>query len=521
MAAMASNMNSSENDILSSKSEIPPNGTTNSNDTHTNIEITEEIQEKAEALKSEANEYFKQEKFQQAVEFYTKALELNPKKAVYYANRSIANLRLENFGYALNDASKAIECDRNYLKAYYRRAAAHMALGKYKIALKDYERVYKVKPNDADAKKKYTECKKIVQQNAFEKAIRVEENITSVADSLDLESMTIEGKYDGPRLQDDKIVTKEFMEKLLEHYKDRKLLHRRYAFQILVDIRQYFMSQPTLVDIDVPDGNKFTICGDIHGQYYDLMNIFELNGTPSKENPYLFNGDFVDRGSFSVECIFVLFGFKLLYPDHFFMSRGNHESENMNKMYGFEGEVKAKYSANMVDLFTEVYNWLPLCHCINERIIVMHGGLFSKDDVTLDDIRKTERNRQPPDEGIMCELLWSDPQPMFGRAPSKRGVGCQFGPDVTRKFISTNKLDYVVRSHEVKDNGYEITHDGKCITVFSAPNYCDSMGNKGAFINLIGSHNAEMQPKYVTYEAVPHPNVKPMAYANSLLSLFC
>ena len=108
------------------------------------------------------------------------------------------------------------------------------------------------------------------------------------------------------------------------------------------------------------------------------MNIFELNGLPSEENPYLFNGDFVDRGSFSVECIFVLFGFKLLYPNHFFMSRGNHESENMNKMYGFEGEVKSKYSANMVDLFTEVYNWLPLCHCINERILVMHGGLFSK-----------------------------------------------------------------------------------------------------------------------------------------------
>ena len=108
------------------------------------------------------------------------------------------------------------------------------------------------------------------------------------------------------------------------------------------------------------------------------MNIFELNGLPSEENPYLFNGDFVDRGSFSVECIFVLFGFKLLYPKHFFMSRGNHESENMNKMYGFEGEVKSKYSANMVDLFTEVYNWLPLCHCINERILVMHGGLFSK-----------------------------------------------------------------------------------------------------------------------------------------------
>ena len=140
----------------------------------------------------------------------------------------------------------------------------------------------------------------------------------------------------------------------------------------------------------------------------------------------------------------------------------------MNKMYGFEGEVKAKYSANMCDLFTEVYNWLPLCHLLNHRVscqrlsldkklhhvivqvLVMHGGLFSKDDITLDAIKATERNRQPPEEGIMCELLWSDPQPMYGRSPSKRGVGCQFGPDVTRRFLENNSLEYIIRSHEVK-----------------------------------------------------------------------
>ena len=132
------------------------------------------------------------------------------------------------------------------------------------------------------------------------------------------------------------------------------------------------------MDVAIPEGSKFTVCGDIHGQFFDLMNVFALNGLPSPENPYLFNGDFVDRGSFSVECIFVLFGFKLLYPDSFFMSRGNHESENMNKMYGFEGEVKAKYSALMVDLFTEVYNWLPLCHLLDNKVLVMHGGLFAK-----------------------------------------------------------------------------------------------------------------------------------------------
>ena len=161
---MAATATSESNPSVTSK--IPPDGPSSEIDC---TEITEDQEKQAEALKTEANEYFKQEKFQQAVDLYTKAIEINPKKAVYHANRSIANLRLENFGYALSDASKSIECDKNYLKAYYRRAAAHMALGKYKIALKDYERVYKVKPNDADAKKKFTECKKIVQQQAFEK----------------------------------------------------------------------------------------------------------------------------------------------------------------------------------------------------------------------------------------------------------------------------------------------------------------------------------------------------------------
>ena len=141
--------------------------------------------------------------------------------------------------------------------------------------------------------------------------------------------------------------------------------------------------------------------------------------------------------------------------------------------------------------------------------------------MTLEDIVKTERNRQPPDEGIMCELLWSDPQPMMGRSPSKRGVGCQFGPDVTHRFLEHNKLDYIVRSHEVKDAGYEINHDGKCITVFSAPNYCDTMGNQGAFINLYGKPSKGLtEPKFTSYESVPHPNVRPMAYANSFLSMF-
>ncbi|XP_074104927.1 protein phosphatase D3 [Cotesia typhae] len=475
--------------------------------------VSPEQAAEAEKFKESANVYFKIQSYDEAIENYTKAIELNPYMASYYGNRSFAYLKTECFGYALNDASKAIELDKNYVKGYWRRAAAYMSLSKFKLALKDFETVTKARPHDQDAKLKYTECFKIVKKLAFEKAISIDDNKKNIADSINLDSMAIDDDYNGPKLENGK-VTLDFMKDLLKWYKEECKLHRKYAYQILLDVKNWFMAQPSLIDVAIPDENKFTICGDIHGQFYDLLNIFELNGLPSETNPYLFNGDFVDRGSFSVECIFTLFGFKLLYPNHFFMSRGNHESAIMNHMYGFDGEVKAKYTNQMAALFTEVYNWLPLAHCLNKRVLVMHGGLFSRDDVTLQEIRETDRNRQPPDEGVMCELLWSDPQPQMGRAPSKRGVGVQFGPDVTHEFCKLNGLDYIVRSHEVKNDGYEVSHDGKCITVFSAPNYCDTMGNRGAFITLNGK---DMKPQFTSYEAVPHPNVRPMQYATSLM----
>lgn len=470
----------------------------------------------AEELKNEANEYFKKQQYEKAIELYTKAIDIDPTNPIFYGNRSFAHLKTESFGYALSDASKALELDRTYVKGYYRRASAYMSLGKFKLALRDYETVTKTRPGDKDARVKFQECQKVVKMLLFQKAIAVEEDSRSVSATIDLDSMVIEDDYVGPRLEDGK-VTEKFMEELIQHYTEQKKLHRRYAYKILLDIKAYLKSLPSLVDINIPDDAKFTVCGDIHGQFFDLLNVFKLNGRPSTENRFLFNGDFVDRGSFSVECIFVLFGYTLLYPGNFFMSRGNHESLTMNQMYGFQGEVKAKYTSQMAELFTEVYNWLPLCHCLNKRILVMHGGLFSSDDVTLDDLRKIDRNRQPPDEGLMCELLWSDPMPGSGRAPSKRGVGIQFGPDITRKFLDHNGLDYIIRSHEVKPEGYEIGHGGDCVTVFSAPNYCDTMGNKGAYITMKGK---DLKPNFTTYEAVPHPPVKPMAYANSILSLF-
>merc|ERR1719352_93861 len=129
----------------------------------------------------------------------------------------------------------------------------------------------------------------------------------------------------------------------------------RYAYEIVLDMIELLKKSSTLVDVNVPAEDSITVCGDVHGQYYDLLNIWSRNGVPSERNPYLFNGDFVDRGSFSVEVILVLFAWKLLFPDHLHLARGNHETRNMNKLYGFEGEVTSKYDARLYQLFCEAF----------------------------------------------------------------------------------------------------------------------------------------------------------------------
>ncbi|KAK2441390.1 serine/threonine-protein phosphatase [Trifolium repens] len=472
---------------------------------------------KAEEFKVLANEAFKDRKFSHAIDLYTQAIELNGQNAVYFANRAFAHLRLEEYGSAILDATKAIEVDPKYSKGYYRRGAAHLGLGKFKEALKDFQQVKKMCPNDPDATKKLKECEKAVMKLKFEEAISVPGSVKRpIAESIDFHSIEVEPQYSGARIEGD-VITLHFVKKMMEDFKKQKCLHKRYAFQIVLQTKEMLQALPSLVDITVPQGKHFTVCGDVHGQFYDLLNIFELNGLPSEENPYLFNGDFVDRGSFSLEVILTLFAFKCMSPSAIYLARGNHESKSMNKIYGFEGEVRSKLNETFVELFAEVFCCLPLAHVINEKVFIVHGGLFSVDGVKLSEIRSINRFCEPPEEGLMCELLWSDPQPLPGRGPSKRGVGLSFGGDVTKRFLKDNNLDLVVRSHEVKDEGYEIEHDGKLITVFSAPNYCDQMGNKGAFIRF---EAPDLKPNIITFAAVPHPDVKPMAYANNFLRMF-
>ncbi|TVY65680.1 Serine/threonine-protein phosphatase T [Lachnellula suecica] len=471
--------------------------------------------EEAVAFKNEGNKAFAAHDWPTAIDFYTKAIDIDSKQPTYYSNRAQAYIRSEAYGYAIADATKAVELDPNFVKAYYRRGVAYAAILRPKDALKDLQIVVKKAPNDKDAKLKLVEAQRIVKRDAFEKAIEVGEE-PSAAEGLDLDSMAIDANYDGVKLE--KEMTQEFIDDMIERFKNGKKIPKKYVYQIVIAVKKIVYDEATMVEMEIPKDATMTVCGDTHGQYFDLMELFRLNGFPTEKHYYLFNGDFVDRGSWSCEIALLLYAYKWLRPGSFFINRGNHETDDMNKVYGFEGECKAKYNDRVFKLFSESFSALPLATLIGKKYFVLHGGLFSDDKVTLDDIRKLNRHnqRQPGQSGLMMEMLWTDPQTEPGRGPSKRGVGMQFGPDVTKRFCDNNGLEAIIRSHEVRMEGYEEEHAGKCITVFSAPRYCDSTENKGAYINIGPDYKLDFHK----FDAVPHPNIKPMAYAqNSLMSM--
>jgi len=495
--------------------------------------------EKALELKTQGNGQLVKGHFLEAIGLYSDALEFDPTNAIILSNRAHAYTKLENYGLAMADATAALESDPKYAKAYYRLGSAHYALTHYKDARKSFKKVCQLKPKDKDARKKYQACEKAVREDAFCKAI-MSEKTAPLSDTFDPSTISLPSSYDGPNVAPEGILNdmdleasffepgnlpRDFVVAAMECFKNQNLIHKRYVARLLISCKRYFEKLASLMEIQLPaeapehDASaapRVTVCGDTHGQYYDVLNIFDMNGYPSKSNPYLFNGDFVDRGSFSVEVILTYLMWKMHDPTCIYLTRGNHETKNMNKIYGFEGEAKAKYDDKIFDLFLEAFSYLPLAAVIENSVFVAHGGLPTEEGVTLNDVRKIKRGCEPPEGGLMSDLMWSDPQPFPGKSPSKRGVGYSFGPDITEKFLETNGLSLLVRSHEVKEEGYLVEHGGKTITIFSAPNYCDTMGNKGAFIHF----DASMEPKFTQYTDVPHPNVKPMAYAAGMGGLF-
>mmetsp|Transcript_25924 Transcript_25924/g.52830 ORF Transcript_25924/g.52830 Transcript_25924/m.52830 type:complete len:314 (+) Transcript_25924:537-1478(+) len=243
--------------------------------------------------------------------------------------------------------------------------------------------------------------------------------------------------------------------------------------------RKIFLKQKVLLEIQSP----LKICGDIHGQYYDLLRLFEFNGFPPV-NKYLFLGDYVDRGKQSIETVLLLFSLKIKYPDKFFVLRGNHESSMINRIYGFYDECKRRYGVKIWKLFGEIFNCLPIAAIIDKKIFCIHGGL-SPFLSNLNQLKKIERPTEIPEKGLLCDLLWSDPtEKINGWGENDRGLSFIFGKDVVNDFLQKFGFDLICRAHQVVEKGYQFFGNRNLVTIFSAPNYCGEFNNAGAVMSV-------------------------------------
>ncbi|KAM7481660.1 hypothetical protein LguiB_006243 [Lonicera macranthoides] len=285
--------------------------------------------------------------------------------------------------------------------------------------------------------------------------------------------MTMEGMMDKGVLDD-------IIRRLLEGKGGKQVqLSEGEIRQLCVNARQIFLFQPNLLQLEAP----IRICGDIHGQYQDLLRLFEYGGYPPAAN-YLFLGDYVDRGKQSLETICLLLAYKIRYPDRFFLLRGNHEDAKINRIYGFYDECKRRFNVRLWKIFTDCFNCLPVAALIDEKILCMHGGL-SPELENLDKIVEIQRPTEIPDNGLLCDLLWSDPDPgIEGWSDSDRGVSCTFGADRVADFLDKNDLDLICRGHQVVEDGYEFFAKRRLVTIFSAPNYGGEFDNAGALLSV-------------------------------------
>jgi serine/threonine-protein phosphatase PP1 catalytic subunit len=235
--------------------------------------------------------------------------------------------------------------------------------------------------------------------------------------------------------------------------------------------------QKMLVELEAP----LHVCGDIHGQYYDLLRIFEHCGYPGEYN-YLFLGDYVDRGKQSLETVCLLLCYKIKYPDKVTLLRGNHESSVTNRIYGFYDECKRRYNVRLWRSFTDLFNWLPVAAIIDEKILCMHGGL-SPELKNIQSVQEISRPTDIPDTGLLCDLLWSDPdKDVLEYDENDRGVSVIFGEKIVQDFNKKNDLDLIIRAHQVVDDGYEFFAQRQLITIFSAPNYCGEFDNSAGIM---------------------------------------
>jgi serine/threonine-protein phosphatase 2A catalytic subunit len=277
------------------------------------------------------------------------------------------------------------------------------------------------------------------------------------------------------------------------------------AQDLCEEAKKTLQAEPTLLDIKIEEGESICVVGDIHGQLNDLKaNLFRQPADPKRK--LLFLGDYVDRGPNGVEVVSLLFALKVEFPDRVFLLRGNHEEAMTSRIYGFLYEVRTKFGG--LDLwakFNSTFCFLPLAAIINSaghRILCVHGGLSpSLEDLSaLNTLERADYGGalDTASAEIVDGLLWSDPSENTGRfARNERGCGFAFGASVCTEFCDANQIDFICRAHQVAMEGYYWSHNGRCLTVFSAPNYCGVNNNLAAYLVVDSKWNL----KFVQYDA--------------------
>jgi serine/threonine-protein phosphatase 2B catalytic subunit len=298
---------------------------------------------------------------------------------------------------------------------------------------------------------------------------------------------------------------------LQEHLHREGRVAEGTLLDVIKDVSAIFASEPNMLKVKDP----ITVVGDIHGQYYDFVKMLEVGGPPG-DTQYIFLGDFVDRGSYSIEVLALIFAIKIKFPKRIWMLRGNHECRQMTAFFNFRDECEHKYNAGVYDAIMDCFDNLPLAATINGKFLAVHGGI-SPDLKKLKDLNSVDRFHEPPREGIQCDLIWADPmEDKEGQPPKKGGEtyipnevrGCSyfFTFDAAVQFLQKNSLLSVIRAHEAQVEGYKMhktnpaTGFPSVITIFSAPNYCDCYNNKAAILKFDNNTLNILQ-----FNCSPHP----------------
>ncbi|KAI5454369.1 sporulation-induced protein [Naganishia albida] len=265
----------------------------------------------------------------------------------------------------------------------------------------------------------------------------------------------------------------------INHLLQCKHLPERQMKILCQRVLSILMEESNVQPVEAP----VTVCGDIHGQFWDVHELLRHGGmVPGTK--YIFMGDFVDRGYYSLETFSLLMALKARYPDRVTLLRGNHESRQITQVYGFYDECQNKYGNPSVwKACCQVFDHLNLAAIIDGSVLCVHGGL-SPDIRTLDQVRVIARAQEVPHEGAFCDLMWSDPDDIDTWSVSPRGAGWLFGAKVTREFNHINGLSLIARAHQLVQEGYKHMFDNQLVTVWSAPNYCYRCGNSASIMQV-------------------------------------